>query len=288
MQKNRVTLPGLACLVLAVIGYIMIYKPLISDIEATKMDLEMVELEYSTKQKRIDTAVASEQEIKNLIKKTASQFYGEIPQEEIIVKINDLCTAAELRVLKISYSGLSEFELEPEKTDEDGSESEESKADMTAEESETDTTAEEPETDTTASQESESESTREEEPDKTVFYGDVFTVKFAGTFEQILAVLNSIDNNDKKIVNQGMEINKELDTTSEVPEELPSMYPDVDFEGLILEEQVLSCQIELIFFHLEEMEEYVIDDYNILEAEPREKSSLESPFDVYADESLIP
>jgi len=263
---------------MAAIVYIMIYKPLTSDIEIIKTDLEMAELEYSTKQKRIDTITLLDKEAKKMIENSNYQFYGETPQEELIVKINDLCTASEVRVLEISYSGLSEFNLEAAETEAAQAEPKESGED-TAE-------SEIAQADTAESEESKTQDAQTETPDESLLYGDIFTVKFAGTFEQILSILNSIDNNDKKIVNAGIEINTELDVTSQVPEELTSRYPDVDFDELMIEEGVLSCQMQLIFFQLKGMEEYVVHDYNILEEEPREKSILESPFDVYIDESL--
>lgn len=278
MQKKIVIVPSLICLVMAAIVYIMIYKPLTSDIEIIKTDLEMAELEYSTKQKRIDTITLLNKEAKKMIENSNYQFYGETPQEELIVKINDLCAASEVRVLEISYSGLSEFNLEAAENEAAEAEPKESGEDTA--ESET------AQADTAESEESETQDAQTETPDESLLYGDIFTVKFAGTFEQILSILNSIDNNDKKIVNAGIEINTELDVTSQVPEELTSRYPDVNFDELMIEEGVLSCQMQLIFFQLKGMEEYVVHDYNILEEEPREKSILESPFDVYIDESL--
>lgn len=278
MQKKIVIVPSLICLVMAAIVYIMIYKPLTSDIEIIKTDLEMAELEYSTKQKRIDTITLLNKEAKKMIENSNYQFYGETPQEELIVKINDLCAASEVRVLEISYSGLSEFNLEAAENEAAEAEPKESGEDTA--ESET------AQADTAESEESETQDAQTETPDESLLYGDIFTVKFAGTFEQILSILNSIDNNDKKIVNAGIEINTELDVTSQVPEELTSRYPDVNFDELMIEEGVLSCQMQLIFFQLKGMEEYVAHDYNILEEEPREKSILESPFDVYIDESL--
>jgi len=278
VQKKIVIVPSLICLVMAAIVYIMIYKPLTSDIEIIKTDLEMAELEYSTKQKRIDTITLLNKEAKKMIENSNYQFYGETPQEELIVKINDLCAASEVRVLEISYSGLSEFNLEAAENEAAEAEPKESGEDTA--ESET------AQADTAESEESETQDAQTETPDESLLYGDIFTVKFAGTFEQILSILNSIDNNDKKIVNAGIEINTELDVTSQVPEELTSRYPDVNFDELMIEEGVLSCQMQLIFFQLKGMEEYVVHDYNILEEEPREKSILESPFDVYIDESL--
>jgi len=278
VQKKIVIVPSLICLVMAAIVYIMIYKPLTSDIEIIKTDLEMAELEYSTKQKRIDTITLLNKEAKKMIENSNYQFYGETPQEELIVKINDLCAASEVRVLEISYSGLSEFNLEAAENEAAEAEPKESGEDTA--ESET------AQADTAESEESETQDAQTETPDESLLYGDIFTVKFAGTFEQILSILNSIDNNDKKIVNAGIEINTELDVTSQVPEELTSRYPDVNFDELMIEEGVLSCQMQLIFFQLKGMEEYVAHDYNILEEEPREKSILESPFDVYIDESL--
>ena len=282
MKKNKVILPALACLVLAVLVYIMIYRPVTADVEAMKEELEMAELEYSIKQGRIETIASLDKEAKRMADNSAAGFYGETPQEELIVKINDLCTAAEVRVLEINYGGLSEFTLHPAENQAGEAEPEEPEADP-AESGET-AESEEIEADSAESEEAEQGSAQTEVTDEELIYGDIFTVKFAGTYEQILSILNAIDNNDKKIVNAGIEIETELSVTSELPEELTSRYPDVNFDELIVEEGVLSCQMELIFFQLEGMEEYVIKDYNILEAEPREKSTSESPFDIYENE----
>lgn len=278
MKKNKVFLPSLAALIIAAIVYIMMYKPLTSDIKGVKEDLEVAELEYSIKQRRIDTIASLEEEAKKMTDNSVPQFYGETPQEELIVKINDLCAASEVRVLEINYGGLSEFNLEAVETQEDEAGSEEGEADE-AESSEI-------EADTAESENPEQESTQTEATNEVLLYGHMFTVKFAGTFEQILSMLKSIDDNDKKIVNSGIEVDKELNLNSQFPEELTSSYSDVNFDELIVDEDILSCQMELIFFQLEGMEKYVVKDYNILEEEPREKSTSESPFDIYIDESL--
>jgi len=255
-KKKIIIILRLIFAVGTVMIYLMLYKPLISDIGIMKEDFELVKSEYEAKQIKLGTLKATEEKLGILeeeIERMVSRYYGKTAQEELIVKIYDFCRESQVRLLELKYNGAKEFTIETPAVEETEENAEESLA---------------------------------ENIEENTIYGESFSVSFAGTYEEILKMLNLIDKNEKIIVNMGLEINIELNTTTNIPEELKAANPGVDFEAMMNQEGELSCQVELIFFQVEGLEAFVENDDNILKKEPQEKSTSENPFAVYIDELL--
>lgn len=262
MQKKQMIMI-LSFILIAGFGvvYLMLYKPLVTDIETLREDLEITELEYVIRQNRIETLGALGGKIdtaKEEIEKFIPLFYSDTTQEDLIAKINSLCENSEVRLLGIDYSGTSEFQIVQKTTD-------------SAFEMETF---------------SEAGATGLVQAEDIPLYGDVFGVTFVGSYEKIRNMLNLIDTNEKIIVNSGLEVSTDITVTSYVNEEFTTAYPDTDFQKIMLEEGALTCKIQIVFFQTVGLEGYSIRESSILEEAPREKSTSGDPFREYINEAL--
>ena len=253
MQKKRVMMMmNLIFMAGVIIVYLILCKPLAADIETLSADLEIIKMEYTAKQNRIETLKSLEEKIntaKAEIENLSPLFYSDMDQEDLIVIINSLCKASEVRLLEIDYSGTSEYQ------------SAEAAATIEAEEDGADSVKD------------------------FSLYGDVFAVTFTGTYEKIINMLHLIDSNEKIIVNSGLEISKDISASSYVLEGHNMVSPREDLQKIILKDGTMTCKIHIVFFQMENAEGYDTGERSILEEE-RERLTIEDPFKKYMDKGL--